>query len=212
MDQYIFRYKNADPAKLRPVGDRYVIEVLNVDEEVLPSGLILPDRTEEQAGWAVGVVFSVGNGHRLETPDIPITLDADVVEDVDTAKQFIERSKSEKREIVQQLIGQSINFMQPAANTKQSVLRWLSTVPMFFVHGEVIAVERYSGRQFTISNRAFRVVNQVDCLCSFGVYLKWDDTLGWVERDLEAEHAAAEEEQKSAHAAQEAAARIIRPR
>lgn len=191
--KYIFRYRNANLATLRPNGDRYLIEVLDVDEEKLPSGIFLPEATEEQKGWAVGVVFSVGNGHRLEIPDhlkvipegynVPDDLLDDLADDR-AVREFKEKARAEH-------IGKQLNFhYQPSIGPKHTVARYWASVPMFFAPGEVVGIERYSGRQFTIQGRSFRIVSQVDVLLSFGTFLRITPS-GWVERDLEAEAAEA---------------------
>lgn len=196
-ERYVFRYRNADPRLLRPIGDRYLIEVLEVDEEKMPSGLYLPEQTEEQKGWAVGVVFSIGNGHRLEVHDPALVLPEGYVKD---------EKLSEQENNMRHAAG--LGYNTPCIGDHSSVMRIPALVPMFFVPGEVIFVERYSGRQFTILGRVFRFVSQVDCLGTSGVYLKLTEEGGWVERDLAAERKEAE---RAAAAAANGTRRLIVP-
>lgn len=178
MEQYVFQYRNMDPKRLRPIGDRYLIEVLDVDEEKV-NGIYLPEQTEEQKGWAVGVVFSIGNGHRLDVHDPIVVVPEGYVPD-----PALNEQEQMRRRIA------ALSYNCPSMGDHSTVMRYPALVPMMFQPGEVIFVERYSGRQFTIRGRTFRFVSQVDCLGTSGVYLKLTDD-GWEERDLEAEAKAA---------------------
>jgi co-chaperonin GroES (HSP10) len=211
-DPFVFRYRNADPKKFRPIGDRYIVEMVAYDEEALPSGLFLPEGTEEQRGWHVGIVWTIGNGHRLDVPDVPVILDNDMLEDVELDPQLVHLSRNKKRELIHERLARATNPSgMNFGNTKQMAIRWQANVPMFFSLGEAIAVERYSGRQATAAGRVFKCVNQVDCLFSFGQFFRWDESVGWVERDLVAEEAAARAEQAAKQEAQAAAQRLIVP-
>jgi co-chaperonin GroES (HSP10) len=190
-----------DPKTLRPIGDRYLVEVVPVDEELTPAGIYLPEKLEEQRGWAVGIVFSVGNGHRLETPDQVTVIPEGYVPD----PKLNEAAQIERRT-------SALGYRMPALGDHSSVMRFESAVPMFFIPGEVIFIERYSGRQFTIQGRTFRFVNQVDCLGTSGVYLKLaEDGINWEERDIAAEQAEAQKQQAEHEARVKANGRIHRP-
>ena len=200
-NQYVFKYHTANPAHLRPIGDRYLVEIVPVDEELTPSGIYLPEKLEEQRGWAVGIVFSVGNGHRLEVPDVVSVIPEGYVPDPNLS----ESAQSNRRQ-------SALGYRMPALGDKSSVMRFESAVPMFFIPGEVIFIERYSGRQFTIQGRTFRFVNQVDCLGTTGVYLKLaEDGINWETRDIAAEQAEAQRQQEEAAARHKANGRIVRP-
>lgn len=60
-----FKYGSQDPSKFNLLGDRVMVEVLDV-EDVLKSGFVLPDVGESRRGWMAGKVVRVGDGHRLE--------------------------------------------------------------------------------------------------------------------------------------------------
>ena len=225
---YVFKFSTLDPLKVRPIGDRYLVEIVETEGDITAGGLLLPDRTEDQKGWAVGIVFSIGNGHRLEVPDPALVLPegykpdpkakarletielelnreasrlttenvAGVISNAESAalfKAFSERRREEANEIERTEMDRrmrSLGYEQPISGDACSVMRVASVVPMFFIPGEVIFIERWSGRQFQVHGRTFRFVNQVDCLGSSGVYVKPSlDGLSWVERDLEAERA-----------------------
>jgi co-chaperonin GroES (HSP10) len=179
VERFVFRYRNLDPRRLRPIGDRYLIEVLDVDEEKV-GGIYLPEQSEEQKGWAVGVVFSIGNGHRLEEHD-PIVV---VPEGYKADPKLTEQEQMQRRM-------SALGYTTPSMGDESTVMRYPALVPMFFQPGEVIFVERYSGRQFTMSGRTMRFVSQVDCLGTSGMYLKMNEDGSWEERDLEAEAKAA---------------------
>jgi co-chaperonin GroES (HSP10) len=191
--QFVYEYRNADPLKHRPNGDRYLIEILPVSEEKLSSGLFLPEAGEERKGWAVGVVVAVGNGHRLETPDQYIAIaekyqcDPQVDPDVEFGDDLDTRAKkSAARQQRRMAIMQTTNIA--AIGDDSMVVRYPSAVPMFFQFGEIVYVEKYSGRPLIIGGREFRIVNQVDVLSSSGRYAKLkEDGETWEERDLEQE-------------------------
>jgi co-chaperonin GroES (HSP10) len=191
-----------------------------VDEEKLSNGLYLPEAGEEKKGWAVGVVFALGNGHRLEVPDIYVSLtekykcEPKIDPDIDTGD-----SKEARAAKIAQGKGDEIDFGDndeermkkimarnqrrqqiimgsniAAIGDESMVVRYPAAVPMFFQHGEVVFIEKYSGRPLVIEGREFRIVNQVDVLASSGVYLKLGaDGETWEERDLESEQKQAQQ-------------------
>jgi co-chaperonin GroES (HSP10) len=199
---------------MRPNGDRYLCEILPVDEEKLSSGLFLPEAGEEKKGWAVGVVFAIGNGHRLERPDTYVALaekyecDPDFDPDINWGdSRAVRMAKIEagqgatidhgdnREERIKKQQARMQRRQQIVANTNiaalgdnSMVLRYPAGVPMFFALGEVVFIEKYSGRPVVIEGREFRFVNQVDVLGSSGRFLKLGpDGVTWEERDLKAE-------------------------
>jgi co-chaperonin GroES (HSP10) len=171
MKPYVFKYRSADPSKIVPIGDRYLIEVLETDETQLVAGvdMWMPDRSEQERGWAVGVVFAVGNGHRLETPD-PVS----VMPEGYQPQPGISDAEQMQRRI--SLLG----YITPSMGDHSSLMRSLALVPMFYTVGDVIFIEKYSGREFVVNDRTFRFVSQVDTLGFSGVKLilgedGWED-------------------------------------
>lgn len=59
------RQDQFDLESLNLIGDRYLLEVLEVDHTT-KSGIFLPGQNEDTTGWQIGRVLKVGNGHRLE--------------------------------------------------------------------------------------------------------------------------------------------------
>jgi co-chaperonin GroES (HSP10) len=49
------------------LGDRYLVEMVDVPDRKTVGNIVIPDLGEAQRGWAVGRICKVGNGHRLET-------------------------------------------------------------------------------------------------------------------------------------------------
>jgi co-chaperonin GroES (HSP10) len=170
MQPYVFRYRDLDPAKMKPLGDRYLVEVLEVEEEQTPTGLFLPSDRMDHGTWAIGVVCAVGNGHRLEVSDhvavIPEGYQA--VEGLTQEEQMARRANA-------------LSYMTPAMGDHSTVMRPLATVPMFHYVGDVLFLERYSGRQFTVGGRLYRFVSQVDVLGFTGLHLCWSDAGEWCE-------------------------------
>lgn len=156
MKPYIFKYKDLDPLKLAPIGDRYLVEVLETDEQTA-GGILLLERTEQERGWTIGVVYSIGNGHRLETADTPV-----MMPESKTSDSFR-------------------GYAVPYVGENSVVVRAFAQVPMFFRPGEVIFIEKYSGREFHIGDRTFRFVSQVDCLGTTGKFLVLQEDGGWEE-------------------------------
>jgi hypothetical protein len=198
------------------------------------ANLYLPDVDEEAKGWTVGVVVARGNGHRLEVPDqiaiLPnkLRVDESLIDDVfkeneaalaaapqfeglRTVKGRREARAAVRQQLVHASLGPSLGYGNPRASEDALVCRLESIVPMFFQIGEVITIERWSGRTKKIRGREYRTVNQVDCLESTGIFLKRGEDGEWVERDLEAERAAAEAAQKEQAELEAAARKIIRP-
>ena len=157
---YIFRYRELDPFKIRPIGDRYMVELLETDE-VSPAGILIPERAEQERGWHAAVVFSMGNGHRLDVPD-PVCVMPEPVRDLKEGETVDQRAIDMRA---------MASYSAPFVGTHSMVVRPLATVAMFFVPGEVIFVEKYSGREFHIGERRFRFVSQVDCLGTSGRFL-----------------------------------------
>jgi co-chaperonin GroES (HSP10) len=167
MKPYIFKYRELDPRLLRPIGDRYLVEVLETDERS-PSGLMLPERTEQERGWTIGVVFSVGNGHRLEVPDPAVVM----------PEGYIPQEGLSDEQQMQRRVS-ALSYYTPMMGDHSTLQRVPAMVPMFFAPGEVIFIEKYSGREFHIAERTFRFVSQVDCLGTSGRRLVLQEDGGW---------------------------------
>lgn len=137
------------PENLTPIGDRYLVEELAVNEAVMFNDLLVIVEGEikpsddprnpkanpmvEKRGVMPAVVVSVGNGHLLGLPDPPVVVN-DKVERV------------------------------PA------------DVPIFLSPGDVILVDiNNRGRALKIAGRTLRVVNQIDCLLKLEMRLIFRD-------------------------------------
>jgi co-chaperonin GroES (HSP10) len=48
------------------VGDRYLIQLGDLNDTITPSGFLVPDVGELKRGYAAGEVVLVGNGHKIE--------------------------------------------------------------------------------------------------------------------------------------------------
>lgn len=130
------------PEDIIPNGDRYVVEVIDLDETVQLGQLLvvtqpsrqnpndpLVDPTVENRGVLAAVVVSVGNGHLLGLPD--------------PALAVLNR------------------------NGCESVERSKADVPMFYEPGDVVLVDHNAkGRALKIVGRECRIVNQIDVLAA----------------------------------------------
>jgi len=103
-----------DPYKLVPHGDRYLVELLDADADIIvkredgsTGKVYLPENTstEEMAGFYWARIIAAGSGHRLE---------ANVV------------------------------------------------VPMPHQAGDIVMIEKYSGREIQLGLKKYRIVNQID--------------------------------------------------
>ncbi len=142
-----------EPQNIEPLGDRYIIEEIKVDEAVEFGQLLVVTEGEarpeddprnpmarpnvERRGVMPGVIVGVGNGHLLGFPD-----------------QRLE-------------IGGVVH-------------REAADVPMFAKPGDVVLVDvNNRGRALRYVGRLLRVVNQIDVLSIVrGVRLKWTEN-GW---------------------------------
>lgn len=143
-----------DPKEMEPIGDRYIVEELAVNEKVLFGSLLVvtnappsPDDDPrnpqanpnvERRGVMAAVVISKGNGHLLGLPDPRIAVSA--------------------------------------ASGASKIERTSADVPMFLEHGDVVLVDKnMKGRALQIAGRLLRVVSQIDCLVKLKVRLKFKD-------------------------------------
>ena len=141
------------PFGLTPIGDRYLIEELDVDDTIELGGakIFRPQVSEKDRGWKVGVVCAVGNGHLLGVPDLAVAVAHKTSEDEMKA------------------IGSDFTKAPPGAQylTEDAlVLRPPAAVPMFYGVGDVLLVERWAGRDLQLGDgrRKFCVVAQEHCL------------------------------------------------
>jgi co-chaperonin GroES (HSP10) len=127
------------PEYFVPLGDRYLIKLLEVDDSLKLEGgqtLFVPGATEKDRGWKAGVVVAKGNGHRLIEGDkvavIPNKLSAEDMKAIEGG----DRSK--------------VPAGAQYATEEAVVVRPPSVVAMFFGLGEVVIVERFAGRDFKL--------------------------------------------------------------
>lgn len=162
--QFMLHLHDFNPAAMVPIGDRYVVETIPVEDTVsFGSFLVMAQGVEidpknpmanpavERRGVLPAVIIAVGNGHLLGLPDHRIAV------------------------------------KMPAGHDE--VQRHPADVPMFMRVGDVVLLDMNSkGRALKIVDREIRVVNQIDCLLKLPIRLTWTDE-GWVREDdtIEAE-------------------------
>ncbi len=174
-----------NPMKMPPpIGDRYLLEVFDFEEELLPSGLVLPPDDEERAGWVPAIVIRAGDGMKLDEAPHAFVFPSDM-------------DRSATPEQKREMMVKSIGWACPTINEVAMIRQLPKHVPMVLQPGQEIIVEKYSGRKYRMAGRNFRTMAQVDCLQPTGRWFRWDDKDGWIERDLDAEQAAAEAEARS---------------
>jgi co-chaperonin GroES (HSP10) len=155
--RFLLKLHETEPEDIEPLGDRYVVEVIDIDESVEFGQLLVitqatpqrpgdpqADPTIENRGVLAAVVIRAGNGHLLGLPDIP----------------------------------------RPNAPHKAEAdheMLW-SAVPMFMEPGDVVLVDHNAkGRALKIVGRECRIVSQIDCLAKIeGVRLKRENRT-WVQ-------------------------------
>lgn len=140
--RYELRIHDIAPEDIVPNGDRYVVEVIDIDEKVLLGQLLIVTQAEapkdpnnpmadpqvERRGVLAAVIVSVGNGHLLGLPDPKLVVGGE-------QNSWVQRESAD--------------------------------VPMFFSPGDVVFVDHNAkGRALQILKRECRIVNQIDILGS----------------------------------------------
>lgn len=142
--RYELKIHTIAPEDIDPLGDRYVVEIIDFDEKIeLGSILVVTqqppqdnspqaDPTIERRGVLAAVVIRAGNGHLLGLSD------------------------------------------HPWSDSKDEDERDWASVPMFYQPGDVLFIDHNAkGRALKIVGRECRIVNQIDCLARVeGVRLK----------------------------------------
>lgn len=158
VEKFTLKIHELDPREMEPIGDRYIVETLEVDEDILFGSILVktqgtangPDddprnpaakHETEKRGVLPAVVCAIGDGHLLGIPDARLAV----------------RNQHGYDEVV----------------------RIPSDVPSFLKVGDVCLVDiNARGRALRLAGREIRVVNQIDCLVRLKVRLDWTDT-GW---------------------------------
>ena len=167
--KFMLELHEFDPAEMEPIGDRYIVETIPVEETVSFFSFIvvaggtdpstidprnpLSNPNVERRGVVPAVVVATGNGHLLGLPDPRL-----VVPFANTMRE-------------------------PVQITRYDVERHAADVPMFLAPGDVCLIDFTSkGRALKIIDRDIRVINQIDCLVKLKVRLKWTPE-GWERED-----------------------------
>lgn len=139
-ERFELKINEVDLEDIKPNGDRYVVEVIDLDEKIELGQILVVTQDPsinprdpsanpnvEQRGVLTAVVVRAGNGHLLGLPD--------------------------PRLAVRNISG------------NEEVERHPADVPMFFERGDVVFVDRNAkGRALRILGREGRIVNQIDVL------------------------------------------------
>lgn len=156
--QFMLELHEFEPAAMEPIGDRYVVETLFVEETVQFGSLLVytpqadidprdpaANPKAEKRGVLPAVIIRGGNGHLLGLADPRIAV--------------------------------------RSVNGRDEVERHPADVPMFLKPGDVVLIDmNYKGKALKIADREIRVINQMDCLVKLPVTLTWTDE-GWVRDD-----------------------------
>ena len=160
-ERYTLRIHDIDPTDIEPNGDRYVVEVIDIDETALAFGRLLvmtqqvnqqgpqADPTIENRGVLAAVIVTAGNGHLLGLPDAAVALSP----------------------------GTSASGRQH----EDSIGRAPADVPMFYAPGDVVMVDHNAkGRALKILGREARIVGQIDILARIkGLRLRRSEDGSW---------------------------------
>ncbi len=158
------------PELLEPLGDRYLVQIIEVDDTLTLSGggiLYRPTDSEKDRGWKAGVICSGGNGHLLGVPDLAAVLP-------NTLPEGITLDKARLTAMAQGAV----------AMTEEAILlRPGAAVPMFYAPGDVVIMERFAGRDLKLgpTSDEYCMVAQEHCLAKVkGLSLTRDPNGNWV--------------------------------
>jgi len=168
-NRYELKIHEVNPEAIIPNGDRYLVEVIEIDEKILLGQLLvvtqapedrggpMADPNVERRGVLAAVIVTAGNGHLLGLPDPRIAV----------ANSFAASD------------GGSVTYSRGS----DTVERHPADVPMFYEPGDVVFVDfNARGRALKILNRECRLVNQIDVLAKLkGKRLKRTTDGGWEE-------------------------------
>lgn len=142
--RYELKIHEIDPDAIVPNGDRYLVEVIDIDEKILLGQLLvvtqapedrgnpMADPNVERRGVLAAVIVTKGNGHLLGLPDWAVGV-------------------------------------PEGQHTMGGVTRKPADVPMFYEPGDVVFVDfNARGRALKVLNRELRIVNQIDVLAKLG--------------------------------------------
>jgi hypothetical protein len=158
--KFMLELHDFDPAAMEPIGDRYIVETIPVEDTVkFGSFLIMAQGAQidpknpmatpgvERRGVLPAVIIALGNGHLLGLPD----------------PRLVKRDGA----------------------GMDTIVREAADVPMFLKPGDMVLLDMNSkGRALQIVDREIRVVNQIDCLVKLPLRLTWTDE-GWVREEAE---------------------------
>jgi len=157
-ERFELKIHKVSPESIIPNGDRYVVEIIALNEEVEFGKILVVTQDPqmnprdpmanpqiEQRGVLAAVIVTAGNGHLLGLPDPRVAV----------ARQ------------------------DPRAS-EEVLVRVPADVPMFFAPGDVVFVDMNArGRALRIVGREIRIVNQIDVLARIdGVRLTRGEN-GW---------------------------------
>lgn len=159
-DRFQLKIHNVAPESIIPNGDRYVVEVIDLDETIELGQMLIVTQDPtldpkdprnnpqiEQRGVLTAVIVTRGNGHLLGLPD----------------PRLITKN--------------------PAGT--DTITREKADVPMFYEPGDVVFVDHNAkGRNVKIVGRECRIVNQIDCLAKIeGIKLERTEDGDWKQVD-----------------------------
>jgi len=145
--RFKLRIHELTPEDFTPLGDRYIVEQIDIDERALMLSKLLvmtqpmvdkpgdpmADPTVEQRGVIAAIVVCFGNGHLLGLPDPAVALSPRMDAYGTRQEDYIGRASAD--------------------------------VPMFLSPGTLVLVDyNAKGRALKILGRECRIVNQIDCL------------------------------------------------
>ena len=152
----VVRFQDQDPLTIIPHGDRLLVEVLAVNETTDSGIIVVRDEKnkEHDLGWSAGVVISVGNGHRLDTPDQAVVIQSKMEQDgTDEAGN----AKYKAHEYIR----------LADTETGSSVAMIPSTVPMPFARGMVVMCARYAGSDIQLQGKPYKIITQAHVIAVF---------------------------------------------
>lgn len=136
-----------DPLTFTPHGDRYLIEVVDIDDSIkIGDKTLLVELEKSSRGWAAGKIIAGGNGHRMDVPDTYVKINT--------------TEKAPNPEI-------GLYFVEN--ETGDAVVRCPSIVPMPFARGQIVMIYWSAAIEVKMQGKPYLICNQTHILGSWPI-------------------------------------------
>lgn len=177
---YKLSLADQNPALLRPLGDRYLVALIETDDTVQmgttafviarplkrdDKGREIPGSDLEDIGWKVGVVVSRGDGVLPDAPVQFLTLtDTTAKADIDAIRAGVKEPPAGASFLTESCV----------------VVAQPPMVAMQYHLGDVLFIERFAGRDILLQGKKYCIISQAHVLLKHPTLtLEPDDENGW---------------------------------